>query len=326
MNRTRTCIPMMLACAAFLFPLNGAYAAEAAYPVRPIRMIVPFVAGGGTDLLARLVAPGLGEVLGQQIVVDNRGGGGSIVGTQMLSKSPPDGYTIAMMDTAFAINPGFAEKLPYDAERDFAFVAIIATSPTVLVVRPGLKVRTLQDLIAAAKANPGSIKAASAGIGSSSHLTTEMLNSAARIRLLHVPYKGAGAAIQDMLGGHTDLTFAVAASVIAQIQAGTLVPLAVTGKPSVLLPNVPTFTAAGFPAVNPEAFRFIAAPGGIPAAVNQRLTTALSKIMASEELRTRLVNNGFDPEFQTGKEARDFVVREIRKWRLAVKDSGAKPN
>jgi tripartite-type tricarboxylate transporter receptor subunit TctC len=325
-NRTRNWIRMILSCAALLFPLHGASAADGAYPVRPIRMIVPFVAGGGTDLLARILTPRLSEALGQQIVVDNRGGAGSIVGTQMLSKSPPDGYTIAVLDTAFAINPGLAEKLPYDAERDFNFVAIIATSPTVLVTHPGLKVRTLQELIAAAKANPGKIRAASAGIGSSSHLTIEMLNAAAKIKLLHVPYKGAGAAIQDILGGHADLTFVVAGSVIAQIQAGTMIALAVTGKPSVLLPNVPTFAAAGFPEVNPEAFRFIAAPAGIPAPVNQKLTAALSTIMGSQELRTRLIDNGFDPEFQTGKEARDFVVREIRKWRQAVKDSGAKAN
>ncbi|HEY0569625.1 MAG TPA: tripartite tricarboxylate transporter substrate binding protein, partial [Xanthobacteraceae bacterium] len=206
------------------------------------------------------------------------------------------------------------------------FVAIIATSPTVLVTHPGLKVRTLQELIAAAKANPGKIRAASAGIGSSSHLTIEMLNAAAKIKLLHVPYKGAGAAIQDILGGHADLTFVVAGSVIAQIQAGTMIALAVTGKPSALLPNVPTFAAAGFPEVNPEAFRFVAAPAGIPAPVNQKLTSALTTIMSSQELRTRLVDNGFDPEFLTGKEARDFVVREIRKWRQAVKDSGAKAN
>ena len=326
MNSRRSRIRLLLACAALLLPIHAAFAADAAYPVRPVRMIVPFVAGGGTDLLARLLAPRFGEVLGQQIVIDNRGGGGSILGTQLVSKAPADGYTIGMMDTAFAINPGFAEKLPYDAERDFAFVAIIATSPTVLVARSGLKVRTLPDLIAAAKANPNSIKAASAGVGSSSHLTTEMLNSAAKIRLLHVPYKGAGAAIQDMLGGHADLTFAVAGSVIAQIQAGTLVPLAVTGKPSVLLPNTPTFAAAGFPEVNPEAFRFVVAPVGIAATVNQRLTSALSTIMAEPELRKRLVDNGFDPEFRTGKEAREFVLREIRKWRQAVKDSGAKAN
>ena len=326
MNSPRKRFRLLLACAALLLPMHGASAAEAAYPVRPIRMIVPFVAGGGTDLLARLLAPRLGEVLGQQIVIDNRGGGASILGTQLLSKSPPDGYTVAMMDTAFAINPGFAEKLPYDAERDFAFVAIIATSPSVLVARPGLRVRSLQELIAAAKANPGKIKAASAGVGSSSHLTTEMLNSATKISLLHVPYKGAGAAIQDMLGGHADLTFAVAGSVIAQIQAGTLVPLAVTGRPSVLLPNTPTFAAAGFPQVNPESFRFVVAPSGIPAAVNQRLATALSAIMAEQELRKRLVDNGFEPEFRTGKDAREFVVREIRKWRQAVKDSGVKAN
>ncbi|MGZ5119887.1 MAG: Bug family tripartite tricarboxylate transporter substrate binding protein [Burkholderiales bacterium] len=326
MNSTVTWIRFVVACATLVLSMHSADAADGAYPVRPIRMIVPFVAGGGTDLLARLLTPRLSEALGQQIVVDNRGGAGSIVGTQMLSKSPPDGYTIAVLDTAFAINPGLAEKLPYDAERDFNFVAIIATSPTVLVTHPGLKVRTLQELIAAAKANPGKIRAASAGVGSSSHLTIEMLNAAAKIKLLHVPYKGAGAAIQDILGGHADLTFVVAGSVIAQIQAGTMIALAVTGKPSALLPNVPTFAAAGFPEVNPEAFRFVAAPAGIPAPVNQKLTAALTTIMSSQELRTRLIDNGFDPEFQTGKEARDFVVREIRKWRQAVKDSGAKAN
>jgi len=300
-------------------------AAEAAYPVRPIRVIVPFVAGGGTDLLARLLTPKLTEALGQQLVIDNRGGAGSIVGTQIVAKSPPDGYTIGVFDTAFAINPGLAEKLPYDAERDFTFVAIIATSPTVLVTHPGLKVRNLQELIATAKASPGKIRAGSAGVGSSSHLTIEMFNAAAKIKLLHVPYKGAGAAIQDILGGHCDLTFAVAGSVISQIQAGTMIALGVTGKkPSSLLPNVTTFAAAGFPEVNPEAFRFVVAPAGIPPAVNQKLTAALSTIMQSQELRTRLVDNGFDPEFQTGKEAREFVSREIAKWRRAIKESGVK--
>jgi tripartite-type tricarboxylate transporter receptor subunit TctC len=316
----------ILACVALLGPLGSAHAGESAYPVRPIRLIVPFVADDGTDLLARLIIPRLTEVLGQQIVVDNRGGAGSVVGTQMVAKSPADGYTIAVFDTAFAINPGFAEKLPYDAERDFTFVAIIATSPTVLVAQSKLNVRTLQDLIAMAKANPGKIRAASAGVGSSSHLTIEMLNNAAKIKLLHVPYKGAGAAIQDMLGGHADLTFAVAGSIVAQVQAGTMHALAVTNKSSGLLPNTPTFASVGYPQVNPEAFRFMAAPAGLQPNVLQKLTASLTTIMASQELRTRLVDNGFDPEFQTGKDAREFVLREIKKWRQAVKDSGAKPN
>lgn len=323
LDSVRVCGRCSWALLALLLPLQSGWAAEAAYPSRPIRMIVPFVAGGGTDLLARLVTPRLGEALGQQIVIDNRGGGGSILGTQLLAKAPSDGYTVGMMDTAFAINPGYAEKLPYDAERDFTFVAIIATSPTVLITHPGMKVKSLPELIAAAKAQPGKIRAASAGVGSSSHLTTEMLNAAAKIQLLHVPYKGAGAAIQDILGGHADLTFAVAGSVIAQIQAGTLIPLAVTGKkPSVLLPNVPTFAASGLPQVNPEAFRFVAAPANLPPAVEQRLTASLTSAMSNPDLRKRLVDNGFDPEFQTGKDAREFVLREIRKWRQAVKDSG----
>ena len=310
-----------------LLPAHGANAAEANYPTRPLRMVVPFVAGGGTDLLARFVAPRMSELLGQQVVVDNRGGAGSVLGTQIVAKSLADGYTLGMMDTAFAINPGFAEKLPYDADRDFTIVAIIATSPTVLITHPGLKVRTLQELIAAAKAHPGKIKGASAGVGSSSHLTLAMLNTAAKIDMLHIPYKGAGAAILDILGGHTDLTFVVPGSVMPQLQSGALIALALTGKkPFPLLPNVPTFAALGFAEVNPEAFRFIVAPAGLPPAINKRLTDALGKIMSEPAFRTRLTDNGFDPEFQTNKEAREFVSREIRKWRQAVKDSGAKPN
>ena len=310
-----------------LLPLQGANAADSAYPARPIRMIVPFVAGGGTDLLARLVCARLGDVLEQQIVVDNRGGAGSVLGTQILARSLPDGYTLGMMDTAFAINPSLVEKLPYDAGRDFTFVAIIATSPSLLVTHPGLKVRTLEELIAAAKKSPGKISLGSAGVGSSSHLTIEMLKTAAKVDILHVPYKGAGAAILDVIGGHADLTIVVPGAVMSQMQAGTLIPLAITGKKSPpYLPNVPTFAAAGYPSVNPEAFRFIVAPAGLAAPVQAKLSSALGKVMAAQDFQTRLVDNGFDPEFLTQKDARDFVAKEIRKWQQAVKDSGAKAN
>jgi tripartite-type tricarboxylate transporter receptor subunit TctC len=327
MNRDFARLGMIVAGALLLATTQEASAAEAAYPTRSIRMIVPFVAGGGTDLLARLIAPRLSDALGQQIVVDNRGGAGSVLGTQILSKSPPDGYTLAMLDTAFAINPSLADKLPYDAERDFTFVAIIATSPSLLVTHPGLKVRTLQELIAAARNNPGKITSASAGVGSSSHLTTEMLKMAAKIDLLHVPYKGAGAAILDVIGGHADLTIVVPGAVMQQIQAGTLIPLAITGRKSPAnLPNVPTFASAGLPGVNPEAFRFIGAPVGLPASVQARLTKALAAVMAAQDLQNQLTENGFDPEFLTGRESRAFVFKEFAKWREAVKASGAKTN
>ncbi len=318
---------MLVAGALLLLPMQNASAAEAAYPLRPIRLIVPFVAGGGTDLLARLVSARLSDRLGQQVVVDNRGGAGSVLGTQILAKALPDGYTLGLMDTAFAINPSLVDKLPYDAERDFAFVAIIATSPSLLVTHPGLKVRTLQELIAAAKKSPGKITSASAGVGSSSHLTTEMLKMAAKIDILHVPYKGAGAAILDVIGGHADLCIVVPGAVMSQIQAGALIPLAITGKaPHATLPAVPTFASAGLPSVNPEAFRFIVAPAGISPAIQKKLGDTLGTFMGAQDFKTRLVENGFDPEFLTGQEARAFVARELRKWRQAVKDSGAKAN
>ena len=310
-----------------VLPLHDSYAGEPAYPSRPVRLIVPFVAGGGTDLLARLISPRLTEALGQQIVVDNRGGAGSVLGTQILAKAPPDGYTVGVLDTAFAINPALVEKLPYDAERDFAFVAMIATSPSLLVTHPALKVRTMADLIAAAKKSPGKITGASAGVGSSSHLSFEMLKAAAKIDLLHVPYKGAGAAILDILSGHADLTFVVPGSVLQHLQVGSLVPLAITGKKSpAILPNVPTFASVGLGAVNPEAFRFLAAPAAISAAVHAKLTSAMTKVMASQELQSRLADNGFDPEFLTHPESRAFVSKEINKWRKVVKEAAIKIN
>ena len=297
------------------------------YPARPVRVIVPFVAGGGTDLLARLVTPRMADLLGQQFVVDNRGGAASIVGTQLVAKATADGYTLGLFDTAFAINPAFAEKLPYDALNDFAFIAIIATSPSLLVAHPGLKVRTLPELIAAARNNPNKIRFASAGVGSASHLSSEMLKSAAKVSFIHVPFKGAGAAVVDVMGGHTDLTFVVPGTVKQHLQAGTLVPLAITGKaPSPNVPDVPTFASLGLGAVNPGSFRFIAAPVGVSTPIQNKLIATMRTVMAAPDLQQRLIDNDYDPSaFLSPPEAKRFVEREIRKWVQAVKDSGAKP-
>ena len=324
MLKNAPCIPTrLLAALACLLPL--AFAGAADYPTRPIRMIVPFVAGGGTDLLARFVSPRLGELLSEQIVVDNRGGAGSVLGVQILARSAPDGYTLGIFDTAFAINPSIVEKLPYDSERDFVFIAIIATSPSLLVARPGLKVRTMQELVALAKSQPGRIKFGSAGVGSSSHLTAQMLMTAAKIELLHVPYKGAGGAILDLLGGHVDLTSVVPGSVMAQLQAGTMIPLAITGKaPYPTLPAVPTYASVGLGAVNPGAFRFLVAPAGLPVPIQKKLVAAMRTVVEPQEFRTRLADNGFDVELLVEADARAYIVQEIRKWRQAVKDAGVK--
>ena len=305
--------------------LPFAFASAADYPTRPVRVIVPFVAGGGTDLLARFIAQRLGELLGQQFVVDNRGGAGSVLGTQILSKAAADGYTLGVLDTAFAINHSFAENLPYDTERDFVFVAIIATSPSLIVTHPGLKVRTVQELLALAKRQPGKITFGSAGVGSSSHLTAQMLMTAAQIDLLHIPFKGAGASIVDVLGGHTDLTSVVPGTVMQHIKSGAMIPLVITGKnPYHLLPSVPTFTSIGLGAVNPGAFRFLAAPAGLPVAIQRKLAATMRTVMEPQEFRTRLIDNGFDPELLVEGDARAYIDQELRKWRQAVKDAKAK--
>ena len=311
-------LPLALA---LMLPMVFANAAE--YPMRPIRVVVPFVAGGGTDLLARLVSQRMGDLLGQQIVVDNRGGAASTLGTQIVAKAAADGYTLGIFDTAFAINPSVTKNLPYDSGRDFAFIAIIATSPSLLVTHPGLKVRTLQELIALAKRRPGQIKFASSGVGTSGHLTAQMFMTAAKINLLHVPFKGAGASIVDVIGGHTDLTTAVPGSVAPHLKSGALLPLAITGKqPYHMLPAVPTFASAGLASVNPGAFRFLAAPAGVPAPVQKKLTGVMRAVMEPADLRKRLADNGFDAELRTDADARAYITQEMHKWQQAVKDAG----
>ena len=306
---------LWLTLAVFL-PCACASAAAADYPTRPIRVIVPFVAGCGTDLLARFVSQRLTDLLGQQFVVDNRGGAGSVLGTQILAKASADGYTLGVLDTAFAINPGLVEKLPYDAERDFVFVAIIATSPSLVVTHAGLKVRTVQELIAIAKRQPGKITFGSAGVESSSHLTAQMFMTAAQIDLLHIPFKGAGASIVDVLGGHTDLTSVVPGTVMPHIKSGAMIPLVITGKnPYHLLPSVPTFAGIGLAAVNPGQFRFLAAPAGLPVPIQKKLTATMRTVMEPPEFRARLIDNGFDPELQVEADARAYIAQEIRKWR-----------
>jgi tripartite-type tricarboxylate transporter receptor subunit TctC len=313
-------IQIAIACA-----LASVTATGADYPIRSIRVIVPFVAGGGTDLLARLISPRLTELLAQQIIVDNRGGAGSIVGTELVARAPADGYTLGIFDTAFAINPALQEKLPFDSRRDFVFPSIIATSPTLLVAGAGLKVRTIQELITFAKASPGKIRSASAGVGSSSHLTGEMLKMAAGIDMTHVPYKGAGQAIIDVVGGHADVTFVVPGTVRQHLQSGALVALAIN-RPSANLPAVPTFASVGLPSVDPGNFRFMAAPAALPPPILNKLIATLRTVMDTPELQTRLKDNDYDPTFLPHPESRAFVEKELSKWQKAVKSAGAKAN
>ena len=324
MTALRNALGLVVACACML-PAMQAWAVD--YPTRPVRLIVPFVAGGGTDVLARIMSPKLVELLGQQIVVDNRGGAGSIIGTEMVARAAPDGYTLGLIDTAFVIQPAVLAKLPFDPVRDFVFIAIIATSPTVLVAHPSLKVKTVPQLVALAKSKPGHIKLASSGPGTAGYLTGEMFMTAAKINLAHVPFKGGGASVIDVLGGHTDITFATPGSVNHHIQAGTLIPLGVTGsRPSRALPAIPTFGSIGLASVDPGTFRFVAAPAGLPAAIRNKLVAALRTTMDTPLVQTRLAEGGYEPAFIPYPDALAYIETELRKWRQAVKDASAKRN
>ncbi len=307
--------------------LGAVHAAGAEYPVKSIRLVVPFAAGGGTDLLARLVAPRLGEVLGQQVVVDNRGGAGSVVGTQIVAGAPADGYTLGFLDTAFAINPAIAKSLPYRSEKDFAILNIVGTSPTVLVVHAAVPAKTLAELIAIAKSKPGRLTYGSAGQNSAGHLTGEMFKAAAGVNISHVPFKGAGAAINDLLGGHIDVTYATPGSIAAHVQAGTLRPLAITGaKRSPTLPNVPTFESLGLAGVNPGSFRFLAGQAAMPSPVQNRLIAAMEKLAKMPDLAIRMAENGYDPTFIGPPGSRNYVLAEMRKWRKVMQESAVKVN
>lgn len=295
----------------------------AQYPTKAIRLVVPFAPGGGTDLLARLVAPRLAEALGQQVVVDNRGGAGSVIGTQMVASAAADGYTLGFMDTAFTINPAVTPKLPYSSEKDFAFISIVGTSPTVLVVHANVPAKTLPELIAYAKANPGKLTFGSAGHNSSGHLTGAMFNAAAGVNITHVPFKGAGAAIVDLLGGHIDVSYVVPGSIAQHVQSGVVRALAITGsKRSSAMPTVPTFESLGLAGVSPGNFRFLAGPAAMPAAVQKTLVTGMERLAKLPDLAARMVENGYDPLFVGPAETRDYVMSEMRRWRTVVRDAG----
>jgi tripartite-type tricarboxylate transporter receptor subunit TctC len=326
MNRLRRLCLAAFALASCFSLLPAA--AQDAYPSRPIKLIVPYNPGGSTDLLARILAERLSTVLGQQIVVENIGGAGSTIGTSALARAVPDGYTIGLLDTAFAINPGLYAKLPYDTLKDFEFPSVVATASGVLVVNAKkVKAQTVPELISEAKAAPAPLTFASAGAGTVIHLHGEVFKSAAGISLLHVPYKGAGPATVDLLSGQVDMMFHLPGLVVQQVKAGQLRPLAVTGnKRSPLFPNVPTFAEAGFADVNAVSLWVLAGPKGLASAVQDKLAAAVAKAMDSPDIQTKLAENAFDTTVIPRPQSAAFLDQQIRKFSAAVKASGATAN
>ena len=302
------------------------YAAEATYPQRPIRFIMPYPPGGTIDMSGRLVAQQLGEILGQQVVVDNRTGAGGTLGTETAAKSPPDGYTIVMGGTGtLAVSPGLDRKLGYDPVKDFAPITLLATTPYVLVVHPSVAAANTRELIALAKTQPGKLNYASGGSGSAPHLIGEMFRTRANINVLHIPYKGSSPAKIDLVAGRVHMFFTGIPPVLGEIRAGTLRAVGVTtAKRSPTLPDVPTIAESGVTGFDVSPWFGILAPAQTPAAIVTRLNAETVKVLRTANVRERLARDGVDAAGNTPQEFGAFIRVEMQKWAKAVKESGAK--
>jgi len=313
----------LLAACTLAMPVAGA--AQDAYPTRPIRLIVPYPPGGVGDAVARMIAPGWSAALKQPIVIDNRGGAGSNIGLDAVAKAAPDGYTIGLFDTALVVNPALYPSMPYEAQRDLAPISLIARGPLVLVVNPSFPAKDVNELITLAKAKPGSISYASAGNGTPVHLAAEMLKSAASIDIVHIPYKGAGPAITDVLGGQVPVLFAVPGTAIQHINAGKLRALAITGDTRFkLLPNVPTFAESGVQGVNGTIIIGFTVPAKTPRAVVTTLADTLGKVLATSEVTDKLTDFGLVVVAADPDRSARLLADEASLWTKVVKTSGAK--
>lgn len=282
----------------FASATSGAVA-DTAYPTRPIRMLVPFPAGGSTDPVARLLAQKLNEAWGQPVVVDNRPGANTIIGTDALAKAAPDGYTILLTASTHVINSLLMPKLPYDSEKDFIPVATLYKSEFLLVVHPSVPADTLRELVTLAKARPGAINYAISGSGNANQLAGELFNIVAGVKLTSVPYKGGGPAINDLLGGQVQAMFSVPVSVIGQVKAGKLKALAYTGESALAtLPQVPTFAQAGLPGFDMKSWCGILVPAGTPKPIVDKLSAEIAKILAMPDVRAKLEDQGQIPFIQ----------------------------
>ncbi|MEO8443361.1 MAG: tripartite tricarboxylate transporter substrate binding protein [Betaproteobacteria bacterium] len=314
----------MLVCA-LAFGSAGAAVAQA-YPVKPIRIIVGAAAGGGSDFVARVMANKLTEALGQQVVVENRSGAGSTLGYEFGVRSPPDGYTLILITASWAINPSLY-PLKFDAQTDYTPIIPVARGPYVAVVHPSLPVKNVRELIALAKARPGQIVYGSSGQGAIVHLTTELFLYMADIKMIHVPYKGGGPALTDLIAGQIQFVFATSQTGLVQAKAGRLRALAVTTPQRIAAePDLPTVAEAGVPGYEVTNWHALIGPKGLPRPVVERLNGEMTKILRAKEMEARLQGDGVSPAGGTPEQLHEQIRREIEQWRQVVARAGVKIN
>ena len=312
------CVCAMLLC------VSSAASAQQ-YPLKPVRVVLPFPPGGGADALMRPLAPRLAELTGQQWVIDNRGGANGNIAAELVAGAPPDGYTLFFANSSFAINPSLYNKLAFDVQRDFAPITLAAIMASVLATHPSLPVKTVNDLIALARRQPGKLSFASGGTGNTMHLGVELLKSMAKVDMLHVPYKGGGPAIVDVISGQCDLLVVNIGPVLAQIRAGKLNPLAVTSKVrSSVLPNVPTVAESGLPGYESTTWYGFLAQAAVSREIVARVNSAAAAANKHNETRERFAALAAEPATSTPEQFAAFLRQDMQDWAKVVKASGAK--
>ncbi|HEV7822099.1 MAG TPA: tripartite tricarboxylate transporter substrate binding protein [Burkholderiales bacterium] len=294
-----------------------------AYPSKTIRMIVPYAPGGSTDVVMRIIAPRMSEILGQQVVVENRPGGSSTIGLEIAAKSPPDGYTLGIPNLTFGANPSLIKKMPFDSEKDLVPVSLVSIVTLVLTVHPSIPARSVKQLIALAKSKPGSLNYGSAGNVSANHLATERFNYMTGTKMTHIPYKGGGPAVISIVSGETAILMATIPSSIQHFQSGRLIPLGVTSlKRNVALPDIPSIAEAGVPGYEAIEWNGVVVPAGTPASVVTRLNQAIVKSLGIPEVKERIVALGADPVGNSPEEFNAFIRKEMATWSKVIKEVG----
>jgi len=301
----------------------GAHAQS--FPTKQVRLVVPFAAGGSTDIVARIVGQKLNEMWGQPVIIDNRAGGSTVIGTDIVAKAPPDGHTLLITPAPFTIVPSLAKKLPYDPQKDFAPVTLVNTTPLVVVVHPGVPVKSVKALVALARARPGALNFGSSGSGGSNHLAGELFNSMAGVKMVHVPYKGNAPALIDLVGGHVDLVFNGLTSALPLIKTGKLRPLGVTSlQRAGALPDVLTVDEQGLKGFQAVAWNGVTAPAGTPKDVIAKINADVVKVVRSPELLAKLKSEGSDPVGSSVADYTAFLRDEIAKWNKVIQVANIK--
>lgn len=305
--------------ATVLIAAGAAHAGAAEYPERPIRFIVPHTAGGGNDILARVIAPRLSDVLGQPIVVDNRGGAGAMIGTALAAKAAPDGYTLLLADAPHGANPALHSKMPYDTLRDFTAVSLVSLTPSILIVHPSIPVSSVGELIALAKASPGKLNYGTAGVGSSIYLTMALFINRTGIDAFHVSYKSGAPALIDLIAGQTQMQFVNVSPALQHVKAGRIKPLGVTSlKRVATLPQVPTIADSGLPGFEDQQWQGVVGPAGMPRATVLKVNAAISRVLNEPEIRERLAGMSAEAVPSSPERLAEFIKTQVDRWSKVI--------